>query len=293
MSTIDAIYLSKSSSEKIEGFQGFVYLETNKKKSDWHKYVFLPNYYSDNGIVFGITDSDTETKKKEKINESIKLYNPRFGYISAKVTCVDSNHIEHLSKNYSYHKEKHDMHKQKLVAESLSKVRCFNLASNFINSEKYFFSNGEFVIRQAGIYETEQVQKLLKKAQKENPGMFQDENYGKQKIAKHVEMGHFLVVVNSKGEFVGGQGITPRDLFIEAEPFTYISEEARGQGIFAIFHEMIAEAGKCIDANHIYARYNTSNEAADNVYRAYGYIRQPEIKTIGNREVYEIKFPLK
>ena len=292
MSAMDAVYLPKPSTKKPDDFQGFIELEIVDRKPEWRKYVFLPNYYSHNAML-GTTDLDYDNRKEKEIDKTLELYNPRFGYIYAKTTNINPKHIEHLSKNYSDHKVYYETNKQKLMSNSISKVKCFNVATSFIHSEKCFYSNGEYVIRQAGIYEIEDVQKLLKQSQKENPGMFQDSNYSSDKIAKHVLRGGFVVVVNPEGKFVGGQGITPKENSIEAEPFTYISKEARGQGIFAIYHEIISEAGKEIDAEYIYARYNTSNETARIVYKSYGYIEQPEIKKVENREVYEIKFPLK
>ena len=274
---IDAIYSSLHTEVKPEWFNQFLTLEVHKKKPEWGRYVFIDDYFHKNG--------QQETLTKVDIEGHLEVYRPRFGYIEPSRNSVGIEHLNHIEPALEYNSA---TTKKQLVSNALGIVRCYDFDTDTIKPRKYFFSNGEYVVRQRNIDETDKINALIEKAKKENPGTFRSLSG----FSKAIEDGRVIVVVNKKCELVGIQAFQIKKNYIEAEPITYIAKEASGQGIFAIYHEMTLEVAESVGAEYIYSQCAITNDAMRGAYEAYGYVRQKETKIAAGREIYMFRYPL-
>ena len=271
---IDVIYKPEPLENKPDWFNGFLKIGSVTEKSGWDRYIYIPDYYSEDAIG--------DTVSFHTIDGLIDYYLPRFGYTDPRINCVPKEHLDNIDKDYAF---RSGGKKHQVLSQTLRSVNCYNMDTQLNESRRYFFSNSKYIVRQRNRNETDKIINLIKRARIENPTFAPISHF-----IKIIERGHMAVAVDISGNLVGIQTFKIKGENLTAEPMTYIAEEARGQGIFAVYHEISLDAARGINAEYIYSRCRIDNETMCAIYEKYGYERQKDLLIEPNRTLYQFKY---
>ena len=277
---IDMIYFPKPIEQKPEWFNGFIRLEKHhKEKYNWHRYVYLSEYYSKNYFKGSVKDSEKFFRKNKS----------KFGS-----TIPHPNTSSFVNKNFQnyYSESKTKLFgtgtKIQLGGKTIGNAVVLNAETNQEEQHRYFYCNDEYFFRQLEEYDRPQIKDILVLCSKEL-GRFHS-------MAETVIMlnnGLLVGAFNTKGEMKAiGSFIIVKN-YVGPEPMFYIHPDARGQGMWNIYNDYTVELGLAVEAEYIFAQCLTTNEAMVGIYTANGYVRDEKIKQIGKTEYYTWKYPLK
>ena len=272
---LDGLYFPEPIKNKSDWFNGFIRIEKHpKEKYGWYRYVYLPDYYTDN-CKCGQVSVPT-----------------RFG---CAIPHIDSClFVDQFFVNYYERLEKRMFRsgsKYEIGEKSIGAVTLLNTATGEVETHPSLYINSDYIIRQLNDYDKPQIKDVLYKATKEIGQYFP-----MMMFTKYLHHGMMAAPISKNGEMHGIQAFSFIKGEVSPEPLTYITSEARGQGIFNIYHDMVVELGEDVGAEFIFAQCIVENDKMREVYEAYGYIREEKTKFVGKsdiQEVYIFKYPLK
>ena len=273
---VDAIYSPEPLENKPEWFNGFIRLEKHhKEKYNWYRYVYIPDYYSENYCE----DPDV-------FSES------RFGHITpSKEGCefIDVSAVKYYENTET--KIFGASNKIEMGGRNVGNCILFNAATDKEEQHRYLYANNDFIFRQLETYDRPQIKEILVLCSKEL-GRFHS-------MAETVIMlnnGLLVGAFNKQGEMKAiGSFIISKD-YVAPEPMFYINPDARGQGMWNIYNDYTIELGLAVEAEYVFAQCLASNEPMVGIYTANGYIRDEKIKEGGKdglTHYYTWKYPLK
>lgn len=266
---VDAIYFPEPIEKKSNWFNGFIHLEKHsKERYNWSKYVYLPNYYSG--------ELCAQISVESRFGRLIPRENTISDYFSSYYERTQTT-IYGLGS------------KAEMGGKAIGTITLLNAATGKEEIHRYLWANDEYVIRQLTHYDKHQIVDILQDATKSIQIFL-----GMTQFSIYLDTGLSIAPINSKGELKGLQTFSIFEERITAEPLTYIDPDARGQGVFSIYHEMSVELGSAVGVEYVYAQCEADSKMRS-VYESYGYIKQRS-KWIGKhepREVYVFHYPLK
>ena len=250
-------YSSKPISEKPKWFNGFIRLDQYSKNYNWNKYIYLPNYYS-----------EKEDKRKKQDNLKIE-----------KNTISDI-----IIKHYKNRKEESLRTKTKTekCIKMVRQMDILNLDTGFLESHPFVFANENYAIRPVEKSDIGDVKRIANLAKEEI-----EINIRFGTLKKSFENGLMVLVINKKGCVCGLQTFSFMDRQISHEPLTWIDDEARGQGIFNVYQNIVVDLGKEINAKYVYNQCNPQRKIAQ-VYEHYGYVLQKRKVTETGGQQYAV-----
>ena len=274
---LDSIYYPEPLRNEPDWFNGFVHIETHpKEKYGWNRYVYLPDYYTDEVDLSSLRPELSE--HKIRFEEAV----PKENFISE----LHSDYFDRTkTRVYSV------ATKEGLGIKSLGAVTILNGATGKKETHRYLWANKDYIIRQLDKYDKPEFTSCLTRAGK-SIGTF----LRLQHFDNLAETGMMIAPISMEGDMHGLQAFSFVDNGVSPEPLTYIDPEGRGQGVFNIYHDAVVEFGEACGAEFIYAHCSVKNQKIQDVYEAYGYIKQEKTKTVGRgypEELYMFRYPLK
>ena len=242
-------------------FNGFIKLHQYSKNLDWNKYIYLPNRYREN---------ISATYRNESIHVEKNTI--------AKLIVEHYDSAEHW-------KPKKNTKTQK-CAKIINGVDIINLSNNTIENHPYIIASDDYIIRPAVENDTENIKRIVELANKEI-----EIKIPFRIVKPWLDKGLMVVVVNRSGEIHGLQTFSFVDRQISHEPLTYISEAARGRGIWNIYHDLVVELGEAVDAKYVYNQCRPDMKVAK-VYEHYGYVLQDKTVIESGHKYAVYHFPL-
>ena len=259
----DAVYSPEPLENKPEWFNGFIRLEKHhKEKYNWYRYVYIPDYYSENYCE----DPDV-------FSES------RFGHITpSKEGC------EFIDKNFQdYYENSHIRYfnedsKDEIGGKFLGNATLFNTATQQEEQHRYFFADGNYIIRQLTEYDKPQLKDMIKTCA---------EALGEYILIHHgaplLEKGHIIAPFDKDRNMRGLLTLTVTDKYVAPEPIGYIDSDSQGKGIYGIYHDLTLGLGMATESEYVYAQSKVENEKMNEIYEALGYVKDKEIKLYGKK----------
>ena len=257
-------YRPKPANKEPEWFNGFIRLDQYSKNPKWSKYIYLPSYYSE-----GAADINHA--------ELGMTINPEINNICPAVT----EHYKNLE-----HREFSKNTKTERCAKIVNKVGIINLATGTKEYHPCIYANQDYVIRPVAENDTDDIKRIIDLANKEI-----EIKIPFRVVKPWIKKGLIIVVVSKHGEIHGLQTFSFMDRQISHEPLTYIGDEARGQGIFNIYHDLVVELGKEVKAKYVYNQCRPDMKIAE-IYKHYGYVLQDKTVVESGHKYAVYHFPI-